>query len=169
MADQTERIPADVLWARGVRFHLQAVYACAGAVALVSLLGIASVLMAGPMASDPPITAGVLALCIGGVVAIAGALVAGVGQIQVLRGAGAGASTPSTEVADILARTRARFALLPRVALAGCVALLAAYTLWLPAGTWGAVVGSFVVIQVALALVLVRRMILAEARLTRQG
>lgn len=168
MSEEAGPIPADVIWARGVRFHLQAVYACAGAVAVLCILGVAAVLMAGPLAQDPPITAGVLALCIGGVAAIAGAVLAGLGQIRVLRAAAGSAPDPTKIVSEILDRTRRGFIHLPRVAFAGCVALLAAYTLWLPAGIWGAVVGTFVVVQVALALILVRRSVLSEARLLRR-
>jgi len=124
--------------------------------------------MAGPLAHDPPVTAGILALCIGGVAAVAGAFLAGLGQIRVLREAGGSATEPTDVVSNILGRTRRAFSHLPRLALAGCVALLAAYTLWLPAGIWGAIVGTFVVIQVALILTLVRRSILAETRLLRR-
>lgn len=168
MSEEAEPIPADVIWARGVRFHLQAVYACAGAVAVLCILGVAAVLMAGPLAQDPPITAGILALCIGGVAAVAGAFLAGLGQIRVLREAGGSAPDPTYAVSQILGRTRRAFTHLPRVSLAGCVALLAAYTLWLPAGIWGAIVGTFVVVQVALALTLVRRSVLSGARLLRR-
>lgn len=167
MPKESDQIPDDVAWARGVRFHLHAVYACAGAVAVLSILGAAAVLMAGPLAQDPPVTAGVLALCIGGISALAGAVLAGLGQIRVLQAARAENAEPMVAVEGILEGTRNRFAYLPRFALAGCVALLAAYTLWLPAGFWGALVGSFVVLQVALALVLVRKSLLAHTRLHR--
>lgn len=160
-------IPSDVVWARGVRFHLQAVYACAGIVALLSILGVAALFMAGPLAQDPPITAGVLALLIGGICAIAGAVIAGWGQIRVLRAANSPQSDPVGVVEEILRRTRGSFAHLPRFALAGCVALLAAYTIWMPSGFWGAVVGTFVVIQVAALLVVIRRSLLASLRLHR--
>lgn len=133
----------------------------------MSILGAAAVLLAGPLAQDPPVTAGILALCIGGISALAGAVLAGLGQIRVLQAARSGSAEPLAAAGDILRSTRNRFAHLPRVALAGCVALLAAYTLWLPAGFWGAVVGSFVVLQVALVLVVVRRSLLAPSRLHR--
>lgn len=162
-------IPADVAWSRGVRFHLHAVFACAGAVVVLSVLGGAAILMAGPLAQDPPITAGILALCVGGLVAIAGAVAAGIGQLRVLQAARAGSAAPLQTVAEILAATRGVFNLLPRVAVAGCVALLAAYSIGLPGGIWGAVVGSFVVVQVALVLTLVRRSVLSEERLLRRA
>src|SRR5699024_10735236 len=75
---------------------------------------------------------------------------------------------PVPRVEGILAGTRRAFALLPRFAIAGCVALLAAYTIWLPAGFWGAVVGSFVVVQVSLVINLVRRSVLANGCLHRK-
>lgn len=123
--------------------------------------------MAGPLAKDPPITAGILALLIGGVCAAAGAVIAGVGQIRVLRAANSPTPHPLAVVEGILQRTRDGFAHLPRFALAGCVALLAAYAIWLPAGFWGAVVGTFVVIQVAALLVVIRRSLLSSPRLRR--
>src|SRR5699024_5638772 len=113
-------------------------------------------------------TAGILALCIGGVAAVAGAFLAGLGQIRVLREAGGSATEPTDVVSNILGRTRRAFSHLPRLALAGCVALLASYSFWLPAGIWCAIVGTFVVIQVALILTLVRRSILVETRLLRR-
>lgn len=124
-------------------------------------------LMAGPLAKDPPITAGILALLIGAACALAGAVVAGMGQIRVLRAASAPEARPMEAVETILGRTAATFAYLPRFALAGCVALLAAYTIWLPSGFWGAVVGTFVVIQAAAILFVVRSRLLSSARLHR--
>lgn len=162
-------IPDDVVWARGVRFHLQAVYASAGIVALLTFLGVAAVLMAGPLASDPPVTAGILALLIGGVCAIVGAVAAGVGQLRVLGAVRNSDLPPMEAVESILERTRNTFSMLPRLALAGCVALIASYLIWLPAGFWGTVVGTFVVIQVALVLDLVRRSVLASTRLHRRS
>src|SRR5699024_1545832 len=117
-------------------------------------LGVAAVLMAGPLAQDPPITAGILALLIGGVTAIAGAVAAGAGQVRVLRAAGASTGADALgAVTGILGSTRAVFTYLPRFAVAGCLALLVAYAIWMPAGIWGAAVGTFVVVQVALVLV----------------
>lgn len=173
-------MPADVFWARGVRFHLHALLVSAGAVAFVSVLGVAAVLLAGPFAQDPPVTAGVLALCVGGLTALAGAVIAGAGQLRVLSAAGrttsaAGGSRSAetavgaeTAVAEILATTRRGFALLPRFALGGLAALVVAYAIWLPAGVLGALAGAFVVVQVVLVLHLVRRRLLLSARLTRE-
>lgn len=161
-------IPADVIWARGVRYHLQAVYASAGTVALLAVIGFAATTMAGTGAQDPPITAGVLALIIGGLCALGGAVIAGAGQLRVLSAARDPQAEPHSTVAGVLERTRAGFALLPRFAIAGCIALLAAHTIWLRAGFWGAVVGTFVVIQVALVLMVIRRTILAPTRLERR-
>src|SRR5690625_5047084 len=135
-------MPADVYWARGVRFHLHALLVSAGAVAFVSVLGVAAVLLAGPFAQDPPVTAGVLALCIGGLTALAGAVIAGAGQIRVLSAAGrgdpaapgSGHAEAENTAGEILGGTRRGFALLPRFALGGLAALVVAYAIWLPAG-----------------------------------
>lgn len=163
-------IPTEVIWARGARFHLQALYACAGVVALLTLIGGAALMLAGPLASDPTMTAGVLALLIGGITAIAGGVLAGHGQMQVFRAAADEVATDEAlaVVAGILARTRERFSLLPRFALAGCAALIVAYVIWSPAGSWGAVVGTFVVVQAVLLLIVVRRFLLAGERLNRR-
>lgn len=162
-------IPTEVIWARGARFHLQALYAAAGIVALITLIAGAAVLMAGHLASDPTMTAGVLALLIGGITAIAACVLAVLGQLRVLRAAATehtGAEALAL-VEGILAQTRGRFALLPRFALAGCAAVIVAYLIWAPAGFWGAIVGTFVVVQVVLLLIVVRRFLLAQERLHR--
>jgi len=164
----THPIPTDVIWARGVRFHLQALYACAGLVLLLAVIGYAATAMAGPLAQDPPITAGVLALVIGGACALAGALAAGFGQVRVLAAARADHPDAMAAVTQRIEATRALFALLPRAAIAGAVALVAAYTFFLRPGVWGAVVGAFVIVQVALALGLIRKTVLGPGRLQRR-
>ncbi len=160
-------IPADVVWARGVRIHLQALYASAGIIALLTVLGVAAVSLAGPLANDPPVTVGVIALLIGGACALAGAVIAGVGQIKVLGAAREQASEPLPIVEGILAGTSRAFALLPRLAIAGCVVLIATALIWIPGGFWGALVGTFVVVQVALVLIAIRRFVLSRERLVR--
>lgn len=161
----TTSIPDDVVWARGVRFHLQAVYATAAIVALVAFLGGAAVAMAGPLAQDPPVTAGVFTLMVSGGATLVGMVVAGIGQLKVLRAAGG--TTPVDTVTGILQLTQRWFAHLPRFIGAGCVALALAYSIWLPAGLWGVLVGGFVAIQVIFGLILIRRRILDPQRLHR--
>jgi len=162
-----DSIPDDVVWARGVRFHLHAVYACAGIVAFVAFLGVAAVLMAGHLAHDPPVTAGVITLLVAGGAALAGAVIAGIGQLKVLRAAGG--DSPLETVRTILYASQRAFIHLPRFALAGWAALLVAYAIWLPAGLGGVVVGGFVGAQAVIALVIVRRRLLSPSRLDRQA
>src|SRR5699024_3638560 len=114
--------------------HLRAMLASAGIVALLSFLGVAAILMAGPFAQDPPVTAGLLAFGIGGVCAMIGALGAGWGQVRVLAAAKDERARALGVVEEALARTSTLFALLPRLAVAGCVALITAHVLWSPAG-----------------------------------
>lgn len=152
-----------------MRLHLQAMLASAGIVALLSFLAGAAILMAGPFAQDPPVRAGLLAFVIGGVCAIIGAVGAGWGQLRILAAAKEPTAPALGVVEGVLARTTNVFALLPRLAIAGCVALIAAYLVWAPAGFWGTIVGTFVVIQVALGLLVIQRRVLSPSRLHRRA
>ncbi|MFV0252864.1 MAG: hypothetical protein ACK5H2_05955 [Beutenbergiaceae bacterium] len=157
-----ECVPADVLIARAVRGHTQALMIMVVAVLVLAFIAIGALSFAGEDRSTAPITAGLSLLGVGQLAALAGAAVAGLGLAQILREVGEPGSVDSATAAraqlptSLIRSTASRFALLMRIGLGACVLAIAVWALADPAGILGAVIGALVAVQVLVALALVR-------------
>lgn len=157
-----ESAPADVLIARAVRAHTRALVTLAAAVLVLAAIGAGALSFAGPDLRTPPITAGLSMLAVGQVCALIAAAIAGIGLLRVLREVGEPGSEDSAEAArsnvprQAIRTTAARFAILMRVIVGACVLVITVWALADMAGVLGAIVGAVVVLQVAVALALLR-------------
>lgn len=154
--------PADVVISRAVRAHTRALATLAGACVAVAIIGVAALSFAGSDLRTPPITAGLSLLGVGQVCALAGAAIAGVGLVHVLREVGDPGSDDSRDaVRSDLPRatvktTAARLAVLMRVIVAACVLAITIWAIADVGAVVGAVVGALVTLQLAVAIAVLR-------------
>lgn len=164
--------PADVLVARAVRAHTQALLIMTVAVLLLALIGVGALSFAGQDRSTAPITAGLTLLGVGQLAALAGAAIAGYGLVQLLRSIGEPGSTHSAAAAVSqipsaeLRATASRLALLMRIVLGACVLVIATWAIADPTGLLGAAIGAVLALQVLVAIALVRVQLLRRVSST---
>lgn len=162
IVDAVETAPADVLIARSVRAHTRALVTLAVAVIVLAGIGAAALSLAGDDLRTPPIVAGLSMLAVGQLCALVAAAIAGGGLARVLRQVGEPGSEDSAAAArtDVphaaIRSTAARFAILMRVIVGACVLVITVWVLADTAGIVGAVVGAVVVLQLVVALALLR-------------
>lgn len=157
-----ETAPADVQIARAVRAHTRALVTLAAAAVVLAAIGAAALSFAGDDLRTPPITAGLSMLAVGQVCALIAAAIAGLGLIRVLREVGEPGSDDSAAAArskvpsEAIRATASRFAILMRVIVGACVLVISVWAIANTAGIVGAAVGAVVVLQVVVALALLR-------------
>lgn len=157
-----EPAPADVVISRAVRAHTRALATLAGACVVIAVIGVAALSFAGQDLRTAPITAGLTMLGIGQVCALAGAAIAGIGLVRVLREIGEPGSDESRDAvgSDLpraaVRRTAGRLAVLMRVTVAACVLAVTIWAIADPAGLVGAIVGALVTVQVVVVLAVLR-------------
>lgn len=157
-----EPVPADVVISRAVRAHTRALAGLAGACVVIAIIGVAALSFAGPDLRTPAISAGLSLLGIGQVCALAGAAVAGMGLVTVLREVGEPGSADSRDAvgADLpratTRRTAGRLAVLMRVTVAACVLAITVWALADVGALVGAIVGALVTLQLVVVLAILR-------------
>ncbi|WP_163540760.1 hypothetical protein [Occultella kanbiaonis] len=163
--------PADVVIARGVQAHTRTLLAMCAVAVVLGFIGAGALSMAGPQGRDLPMVAGFTLLAAGQLLAITGAVLAGIGLATILRGVGEPGSTDSADAARqhlparTVERTARRLALLLRVVVAAAIVGVAVWAIAAPAGLLGAVVGAVLTIQVAVVIAIVRvKVLLAPMR-----
>ncbi|TDE91683.1 hypothetical protein EXU48_16255 [Occultella glacieicola] len=160
--------PADVVISRAVQAHTRTLLAMCAVALVLGLIGAGALSMAGQQGRDLPMIAGLTLLGAGQLLAITGAVVAGLGLATILRGVGEPGSPDSRGAARSHLPTRTvehtarRLAILLRVVVAAAVVGVAAWAIAAPAGLLGAAVGAVLTLQVAVVLAIVRvRVLLA--------
>ncbi|CAM3410404.1 hypothetical protein OCAE111667_08330 [Occultella aeris] len=163
--------PADVVIARGVQAHTRTLLAMCAVAVVLGFIGAGALSMAGPQGRDLPMVAGFTLLAVGQLLAITGAVLAGIGLAAILRGVGEPGSTDSADAgrrrlpARTVERTARSFALLLRVVVVAAIGGVAVWAIAAPAGLLGAVVGAVLTIQVAVVIAIVRvKVLLAPMR-----
>lgn len=157
-----EPAPADVVISRAVRAHTRALATLAGACVVIAVIGVAALSFAGNDLRTPPITAGLSLLGLGQLCALAGAAIAGVGLVTVLREVGEPGSDDSRDAVRsdlpraITRTTAARLAVLMRITVAACVLAITVWALADGTAVVGAVVGALVTLQLVVVLAVLR-------------
>ena len=161
----------DVAIARALRAHTRTLLLMCAACTLLALLGAGALSMAGQYRTDPRVVAGLTMLAGAQLVAIAAAVIAGLGWVSIARGVGEPGSRTSQDAArrelpqQEVARTARRLAVLLRVIIALAVVGLTIWAVVDIGAVIGAAVGAVLVVQVAVVLAIVRVNVLLRPRL----
>jgi hypothetical protein len=154
--------PPDVVVARTLRSLTRALLVCCAAALGLGVLSVTMLALADPAAD---LASGLVLLGVGQAGALAGAGVVGAGLRRVVAGPTSQAprlgATPQDAAAAeaVRAGVSRRLALVTRGLLVTCVLVSAGWTLVDPAAGLGALVGALVAGQVAVALLVLRRLI----------
>ena len=161
----------DVAIARALRAHTRTLLLMCAACAVLALVGAGALSMAGQYREDARIVAGLTMLGGAQLLAIAAAVVAGLGWVAIARGVGEPGSRTSQDAARrelpqrAVARTAHRLAVLLRLGLALAVVGVTIWAIVDIGAVIGAAVGAVLLVQVAVVLAIVRVNVLLRPRL----
>lgn len=161
----------DVAIARALRAHTRTLLLMCATCAVLALVGTGALSMAGQYRSDARIVAGLTMLGGAQLLAIAAAVIAGVGWLTIARGVGEPGSRTSQDAArrDLPERavsgTARRLAVLLRVIVATAVVGVTIWAIVDIGAVIGAAVGAVLLVQVGVVLAIVRVNVLLRPRL----